>query len=196
MSRLLQSLPVGFPTPIVVAFHLPPASRYVSVLTQILQRSTVLHVKWAEDKECLLSGTVYIAPQDCCTVLHAVTGCLLVSSPEALTRNTPNADNLFGSAAVMFGSRTLAVVLSGVLSDGAAGSALIAEAGGRVLVQSASDAQFPDMPNNAMKRSHVGAGLDSSSLARVVGNLVMIPGVAARFAIGDLRRREISLKVN
>jgi two-component system, chemotaxis family, protein-glutamate methylesterase/glutaminase len=83
-----------------------------------------------------------------------------------------------------FGSRTLAVVLSGLLSDGAAGAAMIADAGGRVLAQTASEAQFADMPRAAMRRSRVGLAFESISLAQVICNLVMVPGVAAWFGIG------------
>lgn len=76
------------------------------------------------------------------------------------------------------------MVLSGALSDGAAGAATVARAGGRVLAQSASEALFADMPKAAMKRSQVGLTFDSIPLAHVIANLVMLPGVAAWFAIG------------
>ena len=78
----------------------------------------------------------------------------------------------------------MAIVLSGVSSDGADGSAAIARAGGRVLTQTAAEAQFSDMPTAAMERSRVGLAFDSTSLARVITNLVMIPGAATWFAIG------------
>jgi two-component system chemotaxis response regulator CheB len=181
---LLENLPTGFSSPIIVVVHLPPASRYVSVLARILQRKTSLKVKWAEDGECLVAGTVYVAPQDRSTEINTQTRCLLVLQATALPKLTPDADLLFNSAAQTFGKRSLAVVLSGVLSDGAAGSAAIALAGGRVLSQSATEAQFPDMPSAARKRSHVESAFDSISLAHVIGNLVMIPGVAAWLAIG------------
>jgi two-component system chemotaxis response regulator CheB len=180
----LHNLPSGFPAPIVIAVHLPHASEYVSRLVNVLQRSTPLAVKWAEDGECLLRGSVYVAAQDRSTIINAATGCLLVSSPGKLSKSGPAADPLFSSAAQAFGSRCVGVVLSGVLSDGAAGSAIIASAGGRVLAQSPSEAQFSSMPSAAMERSHVGFAFDSIPLAHVVASLVMDPGVAAWFAIG------------
>jgi two-component system chemotaxis response regulator CheB len=187
LLRLLENLPSDFPCPIIVVVHLPPASKYVSQLPEILQRRTLLEVKWAENGECLLPGTVYVAPQDRSTLINTVTGRLLVSSTEELSKKTPTADSLFISAAQVFANRTLAVVLSGVLSDGAAGSAMVARAGGRVLAQSAEDAQFCDMPTAALKRSLVGLAFNSISLAHVIVSLVMTPGVAAWFAIGKAR---------
>lgn len=180
----VQNLPTDFPIAVVVVLHLPPTSRHISCLPEILQRKTQLGVKWAEDREPLLSGNIYVAPQDRSTVIDAETGCLSVSPPKAFTTSLPAADPLFCSAAQRFGSRTLAVVLSGVLSDGAAGAAMIAQAGGRVLAQTASDAQFGDMPRAAMRRSRVGLAFASISLAQVIGNLVMVPGAAAWFGIG------------
>ena len=78
----------------------------------------------------------------------------------------------------------MAVVLSGTLSDGAAGSGSIARGGGRVLAQIAEEALYSDMPIAAMKRSRVGLAFDSVSLAQVMINLVMAPGAATWFAIG------------
>ena len=181
---LLESLPFDFPTPIVVVIHLPPASRYVSQLEKVLQRRTDLHVKWAENQESLQSGTVYLSPQDRITVFDAKTGCLMVIGSENFRVAKPTADPLFESASEAFGSRAMAVVLSGILSDGAVGSASIARAGGRVLAQVSEEAQFADMPIAAMKRSRVGLAFDSVSLARVITNLVMTPGAATWFAIG------------
>lgn len=179
---LLRNLPQSFPIPIIVVQHLPSASRHVSRLDQVLRLNTALQVKWAEDGEFPLPGTVYLAPQDRNTILSSKTGAFVVSGAASFSK--PAADPLFCSAVERFGSRVMAVVLSGMLSDGAEGAAAIARAGGRVLAQTSSEAEFDDMPNAAMKRSRVGLPFDSVSLARIVANLVMIPGVAAWFGIG------------
>ncbi len=65
---------------------------------------------------------------------------------------------------------------------------MIARAGGRVLAQSASEALFADMPNAAMRRSQVGLAFDSTSLAQVVCNLVMVPGAGCRVPGAGWRR--------
>lgn len=179
---LLKALPDSFPIPIIVAQHLPSASRHVSRLDHVIRSNTSLRVKWAEDGEPPQPGTVYLSPQDGDTVLHPLTGHLMVVC--GASAYSPAADPLFHSAAKLFGSRAMAVVLSGLMSDGADGAAAIARAGGRVLAQTASEAEFHDMPNAAMERSRVGLPFDSVSLACVIASLVMSPGAAAWLAIG------------
>lgn len=187
LCSFLSALPAWLPAPVVVAQHLPASSVYVSRLAEILQRRTELRVKWAKDREWLFPGTVYLAPQDRCTSFDTETGLLRVTEKTGAERARPAADPLFRSAAKVYGSRTLAVVLSGALSDGAAGAAEIARAGGRVLAQASSEARFADMPRAAMRMSRVGLAFGAVALGRIVGSLVMAPGAAKWFAVGRAR---------
>jgi chemotaxis response regulator CheB len=54
------------------------------------------------------------------------------------------------SAATACGQRVIAVVLSGMLRDGADGAAAVDAAGGAVLVQDPVDAGYPAMPRTAL----------------------------------------------
>jgi two-component system chemotaxis response regulator CheB len=60
-------------------------------------------------------------------------------------------DLLLQSLARTAGHRTVAVLLSGMLRDGTEGLSAIKAAGGIALVQSPSEAQYPDMPRNALE---------------------------------------------
>jgi hypothetical protein len=64
-------------------------------------------------------------------------------------------DPLFRSVAVSFGSRAVAVVLTGWLNDGASGLADVKRCGGTTVVQNPADALAPDMPWGALRASDV-----------------------------------------
>ena len=143
-------------------------------------------MKWVKERELPLPGNVYLTPQDSIASFDPVDGSLS-ASPALLSRVRLSGDSLFQSAAVAFGNRALALVLSGALSDGAEGVVEIARLGGRVLAQSYSSAEFADMPRAAMKQSRIGMAFDPSALAHVVVSLVMAPGASEWFRVGEGR---------
>lgn len=183
LVTFLAEFPAYFPIPLVVVQHLPPLERFRSLLDRVLARRTELLVKWAEDGECLMASTVYLAPQDRTTCIEG--GRLRVENrdPGSGMKSSSPANLLFRSAATEYGKRTLGIVFSGVLSDGADGCAAISQAGGQVLVQSAGDAWFRDMPEAAMLQSPTGLAFQASALAHVVCSLVMAPGASTWFAV-------------
>ena len=88
---------------------------------------------------------------------------------EALYR--PSIDVLFESAAAMWGSRVIAVVLTGMGDDGTRGARAIRAAGGTVLTESEASCVVYGMP-----RAVVEAGLSDAN-APLTG---MIDLIAAR----------------
>ncbi|MEP7153367.1 MAG: chemotaxis protein CheB, partial [Nitrospira sp.] len=96
LSHLLPSLPPDYPVPILVAVHIP-AEKHSSI-AQLFQSTSRLTVKEAEDKEPILSGTVYFAPPDYHLLVEHDRH-LSLSSDELVNYSRPSIDVLFESAA-------------------------------------------------------------------------------------------------
>src|SRR5437667_113 len=63
----------------------------------------------------------------------------------------PAIDPLFRSAGATFGGRVIGVILTGALNDGSSGLRAIKRCGGVAVVQDPKDADFDEMPRNALK---------------------------------------------
>ena len=140
LSTLVATLPQEFPAPIVIAQHLDP--RRASHLEQIFGRRTALPVRNVEEREKLEPGVIYLIPAN----RHAE-----ITDHEVRVRSAdggvmPSIDMLLTSAAEVFGERLIAVVLTGMGSDGALGARAVKEAGGTVVIQDPATATFPAMP--------------------------------------------------
>jgi two-component system chemotaxis response regulator CheB len=124
-----------------------PANR-TSFLREILARELRMPVVIARHGELLHHGVCYIAEPSQHLMVGPGLRADLLPDHRYTTRNI---DQLFISLAQHFGARTIGVVLSGQLDDGARGLAAIKKAGGIAIVQSPDEAAYPDMPRNAIK---------------------------------------------
>lgn len=146
ISKVLRTLPKNFPTSIVVVQHLAPAHK--SWMADLLGRSTKLRVKQAEHGEILLPGVVYVAPPD--EHLLVGPGKIQLAHTRLVRFSRPSIDLLFESVAGVYGSRGIAVLLSGSGSDGTEGMRIVKEAGGMTMVQTPETAEFRPMPEAAI----------------------------------------------
>jgi two-component system, chemotaxis family, protein-glutamate methylesterase/glutaminase len=170
LSVVLSCLPATFPAAIVVVQHLD--RRHRSLMADILSRRTALRVKQAQADDCLTPGTVYIAPPDHHLLINA-DGTLSLSQSEVVNHVRPSADLLFGSAAVSYGDRAIAVVLTGTGIDGGVGVAAIKKMGGTVMVQDQQSAEFFGMPETAINTGAVDLILPLLEIAAALVRLVM-----------------------
>ncbi|HMC29543.1 MAG TPA: chemotaxis protein CheB, partial [Candidatus Angelobacter sp.] len=129
-----------------VVQHLAPMHK--SWIADLLGRSVKLKVKQAEHGEILLPGTVYTAPPD--EHLLVGPGKIQLAHTQLVRFSRPSIDLLFESVAGTYGSRSIAVVLSGSGKDGADGVRTIKEAGGITIAQMPETAEFRPMPEAAI----------------------------------------------
>ncbi|MBO1333283.1 chemotaxis protein CheB [Streptomyces sp. VRA16 Mangrove soil] len=169
LTTLLGALEPDFPVPVLVVQHLDP--RHRTVLAEILDRRTPLHVKLAEQDDLAEAGTVYIAPPD--RHLLVGPGCSLsLSLSELVHFLRPSADLLFESVAGTYGESAVAVVLSGTGNDGAMGVDAVKSRGGTVIVQDPESAEFRGMPEAAVGTGAVDFVLPLEEIPAVLRGLV------------------------
>jgi two-component system CheB/CheR fusion protein len=142
LVRLAASLPTTFPASIVIAQHADPKGK--GQLTEILQRQTHLAVEAVTDgKRDLRPGHLYLAAPG--RNLNVNDG-KVVSTARERNLPVPSIDALFTSAAATYGDRAIAVILTGMGTDGVAGVRAIKEHGGTVIVQELVSAAYPALP--------------------------------------------------
>jgi two-component system chemotaxis response regulator CheB len=146
LARVLPLLPATLPVPVLVVQHMPPV--FTRQFAQRLDRLSPLRVVEAADGSPLVPGTVHLAPGDHHLVVRPTaqgprTG-LNQGPPENFCR--PAVDPLFRSAVAAYDGAVLAVVLTGMGSDGRNGAAEIRAAGGTVVVQDQATSVVWGMP--------------------------------------------------
>ena len=134
-----------------------------SSLAEILLRWSALKVTRAVNNELIEHGHVYIAPPQQHMTMED--GRIALSSGPRENRHRPAIDPLFRSAAREHRSRTVGVILTRALDDGAAGLFNVKELGGIAVVQDPEEAAMPSMPLNAMHATEVDYVLPSKKSA-------------------------------
>jgi len=140
IRRLLGALPRDLDVPLLVAQHMPPV--FTRRFADRLAARTGLAVAEASHGVRVQDGLVWIAPGG----LHLEVRGADLSTSDEKDLHRPSADRLFRSVAAAHGPRALAVVLTGMGSDGLAGSAAIHAAGGRVFAQCRKSSVVWGMP--------------------------------------------------
>jgi two-component system chemotaxis response regulator CheB len=162
LVEIVRDLPSDLPAAVLVTIHIGEQTR----LPQILSRSGPLPATEARDSEVLQHGRIYVAPPG----RHLITrnGLALLSPGPRVNRHRPAVDVMFASAAEWVAERAVAVVLSGVLDDGAVGAALIDQVGGSVLIQDPAEAEFAGMPRAALAAAPRARAVPVRQLARQI----------------------------
>ena len=170
IKALTAPLPPDFPAALFLVSHLP---RGPSRLAEVLARGCSLSVRFAEDGDTIRPGTLLIAPPDRHLLLQRGRVMLSRGPRENLWR--PSVDVLFRSAAVSFATRTIGLVLSGVLDDGASGLKAIHRCGGIAIAQQPTDAAYPQMPEAALRATPETRLLAGSEMSAALAELVREP---------------------
>jgi two-component system, chemotaxis family, protein-glutamate methylesterase/glutaminase len=175
LLQLVAGLPSDLPASVFVVHHFPAHS--VSALPSILRRASTLPVTTAVDNEPIRLGYIYVGRPDRHLLLEA--GRVRLTRGPREHGNRPALDPLFRSAARVYGSRVIGVILSGTLDDGTAGLHAIKSAGGLAVVQDPDDAAYPGMSRSAMQHVDVDHVASAEELGALIGRLAAQPAPPA-----------------
>ncbi len=152
LQAVLSPLPADFGIPIAVVRHQQATAD--DIIVRLLDRACHLKVKFAESKEKIRPGTVYLAPPDR-HLLFEDDRTFSLSRGARVNYSRPAIDVLFGSAADAYGSAVIGIVLTGANNDGAEGLHRIRERSGLTIVQDPKTAESRAMPEAAIAATHV-----------------------------------------
>lgn len=146
LVMVLRELGPSFPLPVLVVQHM--GASHLPFFVQSLATQTGMRVSLAEEGVLPEPGHVYVAPGDrhMQLVPRGSELRLALSDAEAEHNCRPAVDPLFRSIAASMGSAVVAVVLTGMGSDGALGALDIARNGAPVIVQDRPSSVVWGMP--------------------------------------------------
>ncbi len=166
---LLPQLPANFPVPMAVVLHMPVG--YTALFAEKLNEICDIEVTEAREGEKVVPGRVLIAQagrhlafrRDAAgaTVTH-----LPVHPMELIHR--PAVDVLFQSAAEVYQSRVLGVVMTGMGEDGKQGSAWIKAQGGIILTEAEKSCVIYGMPRSVVEAGLSDAAIPLESMAQEI----------------------------
>lgn len=170
LSRILSTLDSDLTQPIVITQHLPESFMpYFAAQVALLARRPC---SVAVESCRLEPGQILVAPGDAhVRFVRTMEGAAIrLSQTPAPSGCCPSVDPMLESAAEVFGSRVLAIVLSGMGRDGAIGAPRIRAAGGSVVVQDKESSVIWGMPGAIAEAGMADAILPPESIGRLVAS--------------------------
>lgn len=178
LQIILTSLPPNFPAALVITQHMPKG--FTTTFAERLNRISPLHIKEAEEGDTVKPGTALICPGGAHMILKKRNNGVKVflREPDNDDRYVPSVDMLMRSAADVYGSSAIGVILTGMGNDGKDGIVEIKRKGGYTIAEAESTAIIFGMPQEAIKTGMVDRVLP----------LDEIPGEITRMVMGQRER--------
>jgi two-component system chemotaxis response regulator CheB len=168
LQYLFSQLPEDFPGCLVVVQHMPEG--FTDMFARRLHESSPIEVKEAQSGDLLLAGRALICPGNRHIKVRRMAHgdiAVLVDQPR-VNGHRPSVDVLFQSVAQEFGGNALAVLMTGMGEDGAAGMGAIQSAGGITIAQSLDTCVVDSMPRAAITRGFVSRVVSLPNLASIL----------------------------
>jgi two-component system chemotaxis response regulator CheB len=158
--------------PVLVTQHMPPT--FTTILAEHLARTIARPAHEGVHGETVSAGTLYVAPGGRHMQIErkGEQTRLVIDDSPPVNFCRPSVDPLFATAAATYGAGTLAVVLTGMGSDGSDGASRVAAAGGTVIAQDEATSVVWGMPGAAAEAGACAGVLPLEAIAPKVVELV------------------------
>ncbi|MGG3905983.1 protein-glutamate methylesterase/protein-glutamine glutaminase [Geobacillus stearothermophilus] len=173
LETVLAQLPPDFAAPVVIVQHMPKG--FTKSLADRLNALAAITIKEAEDGELLRNGTAYIAPGGVHLIVREEGGALKARFDESPPRagHRPAVDVLFESLAAIRRCRKIAVIMTGMGSDGTAGVKKLKESGNtKAIAEARETAVIFGMPRAAIEAGVVDVIVPLDSIAAAIVQLI------------------------
>ena len=148
IQSLLSGIPGNFPVPILVVQHM--ADGFIRGFVDWLNRTSNLQVCIAEENEHILPGKAYVAPSGSQMILRPG-GRISYTKDAGEYGLCPSVSHLFLSAAKIYGSKALAILLTGMGRDGVAEMKMLKNMGAVTIAQDRESSVVYGMPGEAVR---------------------------------------------
>ncbi|MBN1477891.1 chemotaxis response regulator protein-glutamate methylesterase [Candidatus Sumerlaeota bacterium] len=177
LAKMMPRLPVNLPVPLLIVQHMPPV--FTKSLADSLNAKCAIEVREAREGEPIRPATALIAPggkqMKISRPLNGGEPVVRLTNDPPENNCRPSVDYLYRSVSYIFGPRALAVIMTGMGSDGLDGARLLKRRGARVIAQDEASSTIYGMPRAVIEEGLADAiiPLDeiSSSIQRVVGGV-------------------------
>lgn len=166
IQKLLTDLGTGFPLPILITQHIDSA--FDKNLITWLNSNTGVPVHLAKSGIIPQKGHVYFAPANFHLVIKPGNKndfIIELNDDAPVNFVRPSVDKMFFSAAEILGNKTIAVLLTGMGTDGAAGCCKIKNCGGYTIAEDEKSCVVYGMPKAAAEAGGAVAVLSLNEIA-------------------------------
>jgi two-component system chemotaxis response regulator CheB len=175
LFQVFQALAGKIAWPVLVTQHMP--ATFTTILAEHIGRVSGVKTAEAVDGEPVVGGRIYVAPGDFHMVVARQGGGLVLrllkTPPENFCR--PAVDPMLRSIAQHYGTRALAVILTGMGRDGLKGCQAVVGAGGTVIAQDEPTSVVWGMPGAVATSGLCSAVLPLPKIGPYIDNLAKRP---------------------
>jgi len=158
LQTIFKQIPANFSKPIVIVQHMPGS--FTKAFAERLNKISALTVSEAQNGDRLKPGHVYVAPGGMQLMIDRRNGgSIHIHESDERISYRPSVDIALASAAKHYGRNALAIILTGMGSDGKEGALLLKQVGGTIWAQDEASCVIYGMPMAVVK-----AGLVESIL--------------------------------